>query len=102
HHRLLGESLSLGEKHTVGFFLALTGTLANDPMLTEAAEKFRDRRRRKLVDFFQATASPYESQLVDERTPPVARMWQFRMNMSMQTFMSTFEKFTQNATLQEE
>lgn len=100
--RLRGLSQDQGDKHAVGFFLALTGTLANDATLANIAERFRDRRRRAPTDFFQTKRSSYETELSDLRTPPVARTWQFRMNMSMQTFSSTFEKFTENASLQSE
>src|SRR5262245_538864 len=100
HERLRKESLGQGEKHAVGFFLALTGALANDASLTSAAEKFRDGRRRAPAAFFHAKSSRYETELAEQRTPSVARAWQFTMNMSMETFLSTFRKFTENAPLQ--
>ena len=99
HKRLRAEALDHGERHMVGFFLDLTGRLGNDQALVSAAEVFRDRRRRKVRDFFP-TRSSSERELAEERTPPVARNWQFRMNMSMQTFSTTFEKFTRDAQIQ--
>ena len=99
HSRLWDEALNHGERHMVGFFLDLTGRLGDDQTLVSAAERFRDRRRRKPRDFFP-TKSSLERELAEERTPPVARSWQYRMNMSMQTFSTTFERFTRDAQVQ--
>ena len=99
HKRLRNEAHDLGVTHLVGFFLELTGRLGNDHALVNAAKAFRDHRRTKLRDFFNTTSS-YERELATQRTPAVAKSWRYRMNMSMQTFSSTFEKFVANASIQ--
>lgn len=87
----------LGERHAVGFFLDLTGTLAGDRSLQEASASFRDLRRRSVQDFFVGQYSAMERQLADSRSPDTARNWQFRMNMTMDTFASTFRSFATDA-----
>lgn len=93
------EAHQLAEKRTVGFFLALTGILASDSELLDAAEKFRDRRVKKTVDFFVRSHSPSERRLAEARTPTVAKDWLFRMNMTMESFASTFARFVLDASV---
>lgn len=95
--RLRREAQREGEKQALGFFLDLAGTLAGDPDLRSAAERFRDRRVRKDRTFFVDARSALARQLARERTPAVARKWHFLMNMSMGTFASTFRKFVGDA-----
>ena len=99
HKRLKAEALRHGETHTVGFFLDLTGRLGGDQTLVAAAREYRDHRRRQPKDFFPVKSS-YERELAERRTPPVARDWRFRMNLSMESLSTTFEKFTRNAQIQ--
>lgn len=95
--RLWTEAQRTGEKQTLGFLLELAGTLGGDPDLRAAARRFRDRRVRREQDFFDAARSTLERRLARERTPRVAKKWHFLMNMSLETFASTFDKFRADA-----
>lgn len=86
-----------GEKRAVGFLLALTGALAKDPVLSRAAEEYRDRRVKRTEDFFVRSHSALERRLAEARTPSVARDWHFRMNMTLESFASTFARFVSDA-----
>jgi DNA-binding transcriptional ArsR family regulator len=83
----------LGEKRTLGFFLALTGRLLKTPKLAESGSVLRDGRFRKTQSFFLSEEGEREKRLAELRTPEVAREWHFRMNMPMESFESTFGKF---------
>jgi hypothetical protein len=97
--RLRLEARRLGEQHAVGFFLELTGVLAGDQSLVGAAQAFRDRRFKIERDFFSSDRDAYSRQLSAQRTPEVARRWQFRMNMTLDIFESTFRKFVPDAAI---
>lgn len=97
--RMRAAASLLGEKHTVGFFLDLTGTLGRDSSLKERAKRFRDRRRKTAQNFFLGKHSTRSRQLADSRSPRVAREWHFRMNMTMDTFASTFRSVVTDATV---
>jgi hypothetical protein len=59
----------------------------------------RDRRYKAPRDFFYAAShSRRQRQLAEEKTPQVARRWRLRMNMDLDAFRSTFEKFEPHAT----
>lgn len=95
--QLRGEAQREGEKQTLGFFLELAGVLGNDPELRARAEGFRDHRVRRDRYFFFETRSALARRLARERTPAVARKWHLLMNLSQETFASTFEKFRTDA-----
>jgi hypothetical protein len=99
--RLRAQAKQLGEKHSLGFFLALTSELSGDRRFAEWAQPLYDRRCTSPHPFFYAAAamnSPRAQQLVDERTPSVARRWGWRMNMELDAFRSTFAKFEPRAS----
>ena len=83
------------QKHTLGFFLELTALLENDPELRTFAQGLRDRRVRKVRDFFEGVHGKYARALADQRTPDVARTWFFRMNMDLDNFSDFFSKFSE-------
>jgi hypothetical protein len=88
----------LGERHGVGFFLALTAELSGDDRLRQWARPMRDHRRTLTRDFFfAASSSKLQRGLAEERTPDVARRWGFRMNMDVESFRSLFERFVDAA-----
>lgn len=92
--RLRHHARRLGETRSVGFFLDLTAVLSRDDQFATWAEAFRDRRCRAPFDFFQATSrSRLQRRAAEERTPAVAREWGLRMNMDLDAFRDTFEKF---------
>jgi len=86
------ECRQLGQRHVMGFFLGLAGHLMKDDDLEKEAEHFRDNRRKKPVSFF-VNPSKLSMRMVKEKTPELAKSWNWLMNMSMDSFTSTFEKF---------
>ena len=80
-----------GEKHAMGFFLDLTGLLAEDRALREAARRFRDHRRKKDTPFFKNPATR-SLELMQLKTPKLAKDWTWLMNMSLDSFRDTFVK----------
>jgi hypothetical protein len=75
-------------KHTVGFFLEMSGELGGDRRLVGMAELLRDRRMRSVRDFFQSPAGRGEV----VRDFPLAAKWGFRMNMDLDSFRGLFDK----------
>lgn len=95
--RLVHHARQLGEKRAMGFFLDLTTELSRDPRFATWTAPLRDARFKAQRDFFHGQASsrsPTERRLADARTPAPARRWGLRMNMDMDAFRSTFERFT--------
>lgn len=96
--RLREHAVRLGEKRALGFFLSLTAELSGDRRFAEWTTPLRDRRYRAPHDFFYAASrSRRQNRLAEETTPPVARRWRLRMNMDLDAFRSTFEKFVPHA-----
>lgn len=86
------ESSKRGNKHRVGFFLDMEGTLSKDKGMSDTAQKFFDRRYKSGTLFF-GHQSKYAKELAVERTPELAKKWGWLMNMSMDTFESHYRKF---------
>jgi len=91
-HVLKQESRKLGNKHRVGFFLDLAGELGQDKVLKNAAKDFFDSRNKIQKPFFM-NPSKYSLKLAEERTPDLARKWGWSMNMGLDAFESTYQKF---------
>jgi hypothetical protein len=91
--RLLGEAKRRGALHAVGMFVELTGSLGLSERLRQAAERFRDRRRTRVQDFFFTATSALQRRLAELNTPEVARRWGFRMNLGLDAFEATFQRF---------
>lgn len=87
------KATALDEKRTLGFFLELTGMLANDRHLGSLAQKLKDRRFKQVRNFFEFSHGKYSEQLAEQRTPRVAREWCFRLDMDMDNFRRFFSKF---------
>jgi hypothetical protein len=83
----------LGQKRALGFLLSLTGTLLNDSKLLDYAWKLRDSRVRRMQDFFKLARGERAQVLAEANTPDLARSWFFRMNTSIASFQSHFDKF---------
>jgi hypothetical protein len=81
-----------GQGSTLGFFLDLTAELSGDHGLARAARPLRPRRAPKRASQFFKVRSRLERRLAEAKTPDVARRWNFRMNMSMDSFASMFRK----------
>jgi hypothetical protein len=91
--RLKQRASALKEQRTLGFFLELTGELARDKRLRAFAQTLRDRRVRKVRDFFEGPHGKYSQDLANRRTPQLAKDWHFRMDMDMENFRSMYSKF---------
>lgn len=87
----------MGAGQILGFFLDLTGELADNPALRAKADSMRDRRFKKTRDFFKGNLGSYARRLADLNTPPIARKWHYRMNMKMDSFRSMFNKYVRMA-----
>jgi hypothetical protein len=81
------------QKHTAGFLLAVAGTLTDDATLCGWAERLRDKRRTKVVDFFSGVSGKRLQALAERNTPELAGRWNFRLNMPMDDFHSLMVKF---------
>ena len=98
--RLRQFAVRLGEKQALGFFLELTTELSGDRRFVEWMKALRDRRYKVPRNFFYAPVrSRRQHQLAEEKTPRVARRWRLRMNMDLDAFRSTFEKFVTRAAV---
>ena len=91
--RLRVKARAVREDQTLGFFVELTGKLANNSHLKEVASSLRDHRRKKSRPFFDGPQGPHALALARRNTPSVAKHWGFTMNMPLDSFSSTFEKF---------
>lgn len=91
--RLRQRATELNEKQTLGFLLDLTGTLSNDRQLRSFARTLKDRRIKRVRDFFEGPHGKYSRYLAEHRTSQVAKDWHFRMNMDMDNFRTFYSKF---------
>jgi hypothetical protein len=92
HDRLVRAATGRNERQALGFFLELTGFLAEDPRLTSLAKPLRDRRRTRLRPFFARARGRMALALARKRTPALARKWGYLMNMDLDSFASAFGK----------
>jgi hypothetical protein len=83
----------LGQKKALGFMLSLSGMLLHDSRLTKFARGLQDKRVQATQDYFLLRRGKRARKLADEKTPPLAREWHFRMNMTLDQFKSHFNKF---------
>lgn len=83
----------LGQKRALGFFLSLARKLLQEPGLARTARSLRDERVRRTEDFFVLERGRRAQTLAEQRSPALARAWGFRMNMSLESFQATFDKF---------
>ena len=82
------------EKHALGFYLDLTGTLGGDRKLKRLAKMFKDGRMTSEREFFLLPSTKARRNLSTAMTPKLARKWGFRMNLDYEAFESQFNKFT--------
>jgi hypothetical protein len=92
HELLKYWATNLKAKQELGMFLELSAELAKSPKLKKLSKLFKDKRVKEMKDFFE-TKSPLLRELSERNTPDVARRWKFRMNLSMDSFQSTFDRF---------
>ncbi len=80
-------------KHVLGFFLALTTLLSKEQLFASLASLLKDKRLRQSRYFFRGVESARAKQLAKLKTPDIAHDWGFLMNMELDSFRSTFDKF---------
>ncbi len=90
--RLKDAVTQTNQENTFGFFLDLTAILTGNARYSELAAQFPIHKR--LEDFFLSMRqSKYRERLLIRNTPGIAQKWFFRINMRVESFQSTFEKF---------
>jgi DNA-binding phage protein len=81
-----------GQGRVLGFFLELTSRLSGDRSFARAARPLRPAERRHNAIQFFSVHSKLERRISELRTPEVAKRWDFRMNMDLESFASMFQK----------
>jgi len=81
------------EEQALGFFLELAGQLGGERRLVEAARSLHDKRRKKHRMFFSGPHGPRALAATHRNTPKEALRWGYLMNMGLDSFRSTFDKF---------
>lgn len=77
----------------LGFYFELTGIFLKEKKFRVQARKIRDRRRKRIEFFMKSKkASKFERELIELNTPPIARKWNFLMNIGMESFQDIFFK----------
>jgi hypothetical protein len=85
------------ERHTLGFYLELTGRLGGDRRLVRRAKGLRDGRRTALRPFFSHGRGAFARAAAEERSPALARRWGLLMNMELESFATAFRKHAAHA-----
>lgn len=78
-------------KSELGLLVELTAELLGRRELRRQVADLHDRRRR-VPRYLPLARSDFERRLARERSPAVARRWGFLMNLSVESFRSTFER----------
>jgi DNA-binding MarR family transcriptional regulator len=91
--QLRREATRRNEGPALGYFLELAGRLGNEPRLVAASSPLRDKRRRRPREFFAGSHGPRALAAMRRNTPREARRWGFLMNMGVDSFRATFDKF---------
>ena len=88
---LADHAVEHGVGHLLGFFLAITGRLADEPALARKARELRDHRVKDQELFL----SPSQSR--SSKKFALGRAWGFRMRADEEWFASLFDKFAKDA-----
>ena len=91
--RLRQEASRRNEGQALGYFLELAGRLGNEPRLVEVSKALRDRRRKRAREFCAGPRGPRAVAASRRNTPREALRWGYLMNMGLDSFRSTFDKF---------
>jgi hypothetical protein len=94
--RLVSQATRRDERQALGYYLEVTGSLGGDARLVEAARRLSDGRRRRARMFFAGPHGRYQVAATRRNTPPEALRWGFLMNLGMDSFRSTFDKFAES------
>jgi hypothetical protein len=90
--RLVAEATRRDERPALGLLLELAGKVGHAPELVRAARALRDRRRRRVRQFFRRDTGRYALALARLRTPRLARRWGYLMDMSLELVTAVFRK----------
>ena len=93
--RLVLEATRRDERHALGYFLELAGRLGEEARFVEVARRLSGGRRRKSRMFFSGPHGRYELAATRRNSPPEALRWGYLMNLGMDSFRSTFDKFAE-------
>lgn len=83
----------LGYGAVLGFFLNLVRALTGDPDPMAVEVSLADTRSDQPESFFLVEHGPMMLELAEQRSPQVARDWNFRMVTPLEGFQETFETF---------
>ncbi len=90
-HELRARARRAKVRAELGMFLDLTAEVTGHENLREEAHGLQDRRRR-VPRYLPGPRSDFERRLADRRTPPAARRWGFRMNLSEESLRAFVRK----------
>ena len=93
--RLALEATRRDERQALGYLLELAGRLGGDTRLVETAQGLNDGRRRKARLYFAGAHGRYQLAATRRNTPPEALRWGYLMNVGLDSFKSTFDKFAE-------
>jgi len=91
--RLSQEATRRDERQALGYFLELAGKLGGESRLVKAARALHDMRRKRARMFFAGPHGPRALAATLRNTPKEALRWGYLMNMGVDSFRSTFDKF---------
>lgn len=75
----------------LGLVLDVAAAISGDDTLVKQADALIDRRVRQFR-YFPAVSGRFEAELAQARSPDVATRWRFWMNLSLESFRSTWER----------
>jgi DNA-binding transcriptional ArsR family regulator len=81
----------------LGFVLELTAILTKQKKFLQLAGSLKDGRWKRPIFFFRPSQpfQKFEARLTEINTPNLARRWFLKMNIEMDSFTSTFSKFSE-------
>jgi len=91
--RLKREATRRDERQALGLFLELAGRFGDEPLLVDESRGLFDGRRRRVRMFFSGPHGPRALAATRRNTPREARRWGYLMNMGLDSYQSTFDRF---------
>ena len=73
--------------------LELAGRFGDEPLLVDESRGLFDGRRRRVRMFFSGPHGPRALAATRRNTPREARRWGYLMNMGLDSYQSTFDRF---------
>lgn len=80
----------------LGFVLDLTAELSKNKKFSLLARQLKDKRWSKQTFFFEKEngLKGFQAKLTEQNTPDLAKKWFLKLNMGLDSFESTYSKFT--------